>query len=91
MGESSGSRRLILGLCRHQLDRRHHLAARRNRVNDLYLNGRHGCPGDALARLLAACTVQALLSRGIQPARLVDRVRYRPSVNARIPLFYVQP
>jgi len=53
--------------------------------------GRHGCPGDALARLLAACTVQALLSRGIQPARLVDRVRYRPSVNARIPLFYVQP
>ncbi|MFJ5383741.1 cytochrome P450, partial [Cupriavidus sp. CER94] len=53
--------------------------------------GRHGCPGDALAQVLAACTVQALLSRGIQPARLVDRVRYRPSVNARIPQFHVQP
>lgn len=53
--------------------------------------GRHGCPGDALAQVLAACTVQALLSRGIQPARLVDRVRYRPSVNARIPQFDVQP
>lgn len=50
--------------------------------------GRHGCPGDALAQVLAGCTVQALLSRGIQPARLVDRVRYRPSVNARIPQFH---
>ncbi|PLP98197.1 cytochrome [Cupriavidus pauculus] len=53
--------------------------------------GRHGCPGDALAQVLAACTVQALLSRGIQPAHLLDRVRYRPSVNARIPQFDVQP
>lgn len=49
--------------------------------------GRHACPGDALARLLAASTVQALLSRGVRPARLVDGVRYRPSVNARIPQF----
>ena len=49
--------------------------------------GRHGCPGDALAQVLAGCTVQALLSRGIQPARLVNGVRYRPSVNARIPQF----
>lgn len=53
--------------------------------------GRHGCPGDALAQVLAASTVQALLARGMQPGRLADRVRYRPSVNARIPQFYVQP
>ncbi|WP_231907053.1 cytochrome P450 [Cupriavidus sp. D384] len=53
--------------------------------------GRHGCPGDALAQVLAASTVQALLSRGIRPARLADRVRYRPSVNARIPQFSAQP
>ncbi|GJG94900.1 cytochrome P450 [Cupriavidus pauculus] len=53
--------------------------------------GRHGCPGDALARVLAACTVQALLGRGLQPARLADGVRYRPSVNARIPQFAAQP
>ncbi|WP_423193933.1 cytochrome P450 [Cupriavidus sp. H18C2] len=53
--------------------------------------GRHGCPGDALARVLAACTVQALLARGVQPARLAAGVRYRPSVNARIPQFTSQP
>ena len=49
--------------------------------------GRHGCPGDALARTLAACTVRALLARGVRPAGIVRGVRYRPSVNARIPRF----
>lgn len=50
--------------------------------------GRHGCPGDALAQVLAACTVQALLERDVRPERLVcDRVRYRPSVNVRMPQF----
>lgn len=53
--------------------------------------GRHGCPGDALAQVLAACTVQALLARDVRPARLADGVRYRPSVNARIPEFSPQP
>lgn len=53
--------------------------------------GRHGCPGDALARVLAACAVQGLLARGLRPHRLVDGVRYRPSVNARIPFFSTQP
>jgi cytochrome P450 len=49
--------------------------------------GRHGCPGDALARVLAACTVQALLARDVRPDRLHANVSYRPSVNARIPNF----
>lgn len=49
--------------------------------------GRHGCPGDALAQVLAACTVEGLLQRGVQPARLLGTLRYRPSVNARIPHF----
>ena len=49
--------------------------------------GRHGCPGDALARVLATCTVDALLARDIHSDRLAAGVRYRPSVNARIPSF----
>lgn len=49
--------------------------------------GRHGCPGDALARLLAAVTVDSLLQRDVDPRRLLRGLRYRPSVNARIPLF----
>ncbi|MBV8272036.1 MAG: cytochrome P450 [Cupriavidus sp.] len=49
--------------------------------------GRHGCPGDALARVLAVCTVQALLARDVHPDRLLANLRYRPSVNARIPNF----
>jgi len=49
--------------------------------------GRHGCPGAALAQMLAASTVQALLDRGVRPERLLPGLRYRPSVNARIPQF----
>jgi len=49
--------------------------------------GRHSCPGDALARVLAACTVQALLARDVRPDRLLGSLSYRPSVNARIPKF----
>ncbi len=49
--------------------------------------GRRGCPGDALARLLAAVTVDSLLQRDVDPRRLLRGLRYRPSVNARIPLF----
>ncbi|WP_035879951.1 cytochrome P450 [Cupriavidus sp. BIS7] len=49
--------------------------------------GRHGCPGDALARVLAAGTVQALLARDVRPDRLLGSLSYRPSVNARIPNF----
>lgn len=50
-------------------------------------NGRHGCPGDALAQGLAAATVDALLARGARPAALAGAFRYRPSLNARIPHF----
>jgi cytochrome P450 len=53
--------------------------------------GRHGCPGHTLAQVLATCTVQALLARDVQPARLARAVCYRPSVNARIPCFLLQP
>lgn len=49
--------------------------------------GRHACPGDALARTLAAATVDALLARGAQPAALAQAFRYRPSHNSRIPHF----
>lgn len=52
--------------------------------------GRHACPGDALAQVLAACTVRTLLARDVRPDRLVRAMRYRPSVNARIPQFLSQ-
>lgn len=50
-------------------------------------HGRHACPGDRLARALAAATVSALCARGAEPAALARAFRYRPSLNARIPHF----
>lgn len=49
--------------------------------------GRHACPGDALALALAAGCVQALLEAGLDPGGLRGRVRHRPSPNVRIPDF----
>jgi cytochrome P450 len=52
-------------------------------------HGAHQCPGQALARVAAAAGVQALLADGVDTALLHERGwDYRPSVNARIPLFH---
>lgn len=47
--------------------------------------GPHACPGHALACAIATGALEALLERPL-PAPLAWR--YRPSVNARIPLFF---
>lgn len=50
--------------------------------------GAHTCPGQALACTVAAAGVQALLAAGVDTASLRERGwDYRPSVNARIPVF----
>jgi cytochrome P450 len=49
--------------------------------------GAHSCPGTALATTIAAAGVDALLTAGVALDELAEIVSYRPSVNARIPLF----
>ena len=52
-------------------------------------HGRHACPGQALAATLAAAGLQALLAEGLDTDALLRRGwHYRPSVNARIPVFH---
>lgn len=50
-------------------------------------HGRHACPGQALARTIAAAAIEHVLSRqeALDPAVL--QWTYRPSVNGRLPLF----
>jgi cytochrome P450 len=51
-------------------------------------HGVHACPGQALACTLAAAGLQAMLARGIDLDALRERGwHYRPSANARIPVF----
>jgi cytochrome P450 len=49
--------------------------------------GRHACAGQAIAIGIAAAGVQALLAHGVDVTALAGPVQYRPSVNARVPLF----
>lgn len=49
--------------------------------------GPHACPGEALAVAIAAAGVEVLLRSGVEPERLAERYAYRPSANARIPIF----
>ena len=52
-------------------------------------HGVHACPGQALACTLAAAGLEALLARGLDLDALRERGwHYRPSANARIPVFY---
>jgi len=51
-------------------------------------HGAHTCPGQALACTVATAGVQALLAGGVDTASMRERGwGYRPSVNARIPVF----
>jgi len=49
--------------------------------------GVHACPGEQLATTIARAGVEQLVARGIALEPLARTVTYRPSVNARIPLF----
>lgn len=49
--------------------------------------GPHACPGETLAVTIAEAGVEVLLQTGLDLERLAVSVTYRPSANARIPLF----
>ena len=49
--------------------------------------GAHACPGAILATTIAAAGVTEFLTAGGTVDRLADDIRYRPSPNARIPIF----
>jgi cytochrome P450 len=53
--------------------------------------GPHACPGEMLATTIAKAGIESLLHAGIDFERLADSVSYRPSANARIPLFETEP
>jgi cytochrome P450 len=50
-------------------------------------DGRHACPGQALATTIARAGVEQALAAGVDPSPLVEGVGYRPSVNVRIPVW----
>ena len=60
---------------------------RRERVAFTFGLGAHACPGETLATIVTQAGVAQLLASGVEPERLVETVSYRPSANARIPLF----
>ena len=49
--------------------------------------GPHACPGAMVATTIAAAGVRELVAAGLPLDALAETVRYRPSVNGRIPLF----
>jgi len=61
--------------------------ARAGRSSFTFGTGPHACPGETLAATIAEAGVEALLRSGVEPARLAERYSYRPSANARIPIF----
>ena len=54
-------------------------------------HGRHACPGQEIAITIAETAVEELVRRGAIPDLPDDTVRYRPSMNARIPILDYVP
>lgn len=48
--------------------------------------GAHACPGQSIARNIAAGCIEMLLERGVIPFQLPCPVTYEPSSNARVPI-----
>jgi cytochrome P450 len=63
------------------------LIARTDRYLPGFGHGAHQCPGESLACVIAASALSALLTSGKLQAIMPREWRYRPSVNARIPVF----
>jgi cytochrome P450 len=61
--------------------------ARPNRQTFTFGVGPHACPGEAVATTIAQIGVERLLAAGVDPEALVASMTYRPSANARIPVF----
>ena len=51
-------------------------------------HGRHACPGQSLALIVATAALQYLLARPVAPGRVGLAWAYRPSANARLPEFF---
>lgn len=49
--------------------------------------GRHACPGETFAVTISETGVRRLLAAGLEPAKLLENMTYRHSLNARLPLF----
>jgi cytochrome P450 len=49
--------------------------------------GAHACPGEALATTIAKAGVEQLIVSGVAFERLTEKMTYRASANARIPIF----
>jgi cytochrome P450 len=60
---------------------------RKHRRSFTFGLGRHACPGSTLAVAIAAAGVRELRRSGVEFKREQKPRIYRPSVNARIPLF----
>jgi len=60
---------------------------RKDRRSFTFGAGAHACPGEALATTIAAAGVEQLLRAGVDLERLAQTATYRPSANARVPVF----
>ena len=49
--------------------------------------GPHACPGETLAVTIAEAGVESILDAGVDLGKLAGGLSYKPSVNARIPVF----
>ncbi|MGZ3638117.1 MAG: cytochrome P450 [Ktedonobacterales bacterium] len=60
---------------------------RKSRVLFTFGAGAHGCPGESIAEMIARAGVARLVATGANLPYLTATMRYRPSVNVRVPLF----
>jgi cytochrome P450 len=60
---------------------------RENRRVFTFGAGAHGCPGESLASSIAEAGVRQLMSSGLRLEEVAGPPEYRPSLNARIPLW----
>lgn len=49
--------------------------------------GAHACPGGEIAVAIAGAAVRQVVEAGVDPAELASSFAYRPSANARVPMF----
>jgi cytochrome P450 len=60
---------------------------RRERTIFTFGLGRHACPGETIATAIAVAAVERLVPRLTELDCMIESVTYRPSANARIPVF----
>lgn len=60
---------------------------RQDRRSFTFGAGTHACPGEALATTIAAAGVDRLLRSGVDLDHVARTATYRPSANARVPVF----